>query len=1125
MSSGGTALGHDRLVFRAGRWIASRDTLVGLSRDARGRDTGKTMNGKKIILIDQIPENLLSNLDSRDAALWVRSLPRNAPAQTTLVSFLGLPWRQVFSEVSDQRLLTALEQASALDAPMVRKRGFVQIVDSDPSRIEFPQRCLPFFLLNGREGASASEFESRLRRLTMLEELRRSNLRQVLVVSGDDDDPIPAELKELWASGFRSFLTFASDRADTSQLVERWLNEQTDVAAANLWRLPVNRLVEDIVARYAARYPEERIIIRVRDQSGTVHSVDVTEIDEPERPIFGQYSVLEDRDLSPITSAELSEDDFVAFFQNPESSWRPYAAGLPWLRNDECRKHLSTYLKRLDTVGSEENCIAYVLSEPGAGGTTLTRMLAWEYAREGYPVLVAKPLPFVPDALAVGNFLNRAHREIDRNLAQPESKRLQSTETSRTSRQYETPWVILFDRVHWEFRDSELVRFRNELERQGRPVCILVVSGPIRELAYFNISVFKQVAELNHTLDSEEALRLGRHLNQFLREYGKERQDWQWEQFYQTHTVRYLEGLAAFWVTLSFWIQGQYDLSQSIQEWVYRIFKENTKGIVRQAILEIAAMSSEHLPLPAGLLPVSRGEWPVSLLLEDQRSRLSGLGLVRIAADGDNYWALVHDILGRFLINALFYDFETRNALGFAEAKDADHLRFLLLRQISRKRELGERIYRPVGEDFATSIFKIDPDHGRGSFSFLWREVLDALDSMPRSLQDTSRVFRHHVAISRRRIAVLNENFYGVTTNDKIDLLNQAISDINFALSIEYTPGSESNLNLYNSLANAYLNLAQVEAFRGATPDRVIELRGLANDATRRAYEESPTNSYVVETFVKNLLANAKESSEVAVENCIEALGILFSAISSKEAAYRRPQLAELADQALQVLMNQVPVLRAKSIEPTNAIDVLIKAWASLAEGAEYRSGIALTEIPQSNRRKALEALEHRAGRGDMQVIRLTYDLICIENPNAFLRQLELAEQLQATDYRLTPQLRLEYAILLFQNGRAAEGDKIFRALRHLWRESEHFVHVPERLRWLRDAGGESLKTVQAVVASDYGHRAMARVHDFGNQVVPFRIEEFGFRELRPGARFAAHVSFGHNGPFLRPVTAGPGRD
>jgi hypothetical protein len=128
----------------------------------------------------------------------------------------------------------------------------------------------------------------------MLEELRRSNVRQILIISGSDD-PIPSELKELWVSGFRSFLTFASDKADSAQLIEEWLEEQDSVAAANFWQLPASRIIEDIVARYTARYPEERRIIRVRDQKSTLHNIDVTEIDEPERPIFEHYSVIEDQ--------------------------------------------------------------------------------------------------------------------------------------------------------------------------------------------------------------------------------------------------------------------------------------------------------------------------------------------------------------------------------------------------------------------------------------------------------------------------------------------------------------------------------------------------------------------------------------------------------------------------------------------------------------------------------------------------------------------------------------------------------------------------------------------------------------------------------------------------------------
>ena len=1081
----------------------------------------------KLIRLASIPDSVLSGLESREVALWLHSLPTAPPARDALVAFLGLPWRLVFSEVQDPALYEALEGAASVDDPMTRKRGFVQIIDGDPSRIELPQRCLPIYLPNGRSpAASSTDFENRLRRMTMLESIRRSGAREILVVSGGDS-VIPPDLNALWSSGFRSFLTFISDLPDAETTLETWLANATGIAAANLLHGEASRSLNEILSQYNAIFPADRQVIRVRDTSGAFHKLDVSDADEPERPILESYFLLEERDLAPLTPEELSEKDLVEFFKDPGSSWRPYAAGLPWIRDAQALKNLGAYLKRLDVSGPEANCVAFISSEPGAGGTTLARALAWEVAREGYPVLLAKALPFAPDPLPIVNFLTRIDHLAREGLShraesEGESAGERPSQSDRAARRrYETPWVIVFDSLHWQYRDGELARFRNELEKSGRPVCVLVVTGTVLGLSFFNTSVFKKIAELNHALDQEQARALGRHLNRFLRIYGKQRQDSQWDRFYQDHTIRYLEGTSAFWVTLSFWIQGQYDLSESIQHWIFRVFKEFAKErIVKDALLEIAAMSSERLPLPESLLPISQGKWPVSYLLEDSRSDLSALGLVRIQAKGEKHWALVHDILGRFLINALFYDFSMREELGFAEAKDAEHLRFLLLRQISRKRELGEKIYRSIGEDFATAIFKIDPDHGRGSFVSFWREALIALDNMPRSLRDTSRVFRHHVAISRRRISKLNANLYDVADFDRLALLAAAVEDLKYAITyIEFSPGSESNVNLFNSLANAYLDLAAVESSVGHSQDRISELRLLANEATQRAYAESPSNSFVVETYVKNLIEGARNSSELATQNCIEALGVLYSALITNEASYRRSQLGGLADQALALLFEKVPE-SADRLEPRNAIDVLVNTWRALVAGGDYQAGMALSDAPEANMAQALDALSHPTGRGNMQVIRLTYDLLCASQPRAFRRQLELVEQLSATDYRMAPQIRLEYAILLFQNGRSVEGDKIFRSLRQTWRDSEQFVQIPARLRWLLSADGGTLQTVQATTGSDYGNRAMARVQDFGNTLVPFRPEEFGFRDLRPGNRFACVVSFGHNGPFLRPVTA-----
>jgi len=1079
--------------------------------------------------IAEVPDNFLANLETRDIALWIKGLPEAPIAREKIFAFIGLPWRLVISEISDSKLIKILEDPSKDSESMARKRGFIQVVDSDPSRIQFPQRCLPIYLLKGRQETNTSaDFEAQLRRLTMLEALRRSMIREILVISGNCN-PLPPALKELWSSGFRSYLTFASDYDKAKDILGDWIEETSRIVS--LSRLSAVQVIEDILARYVASYPEDRRVIRVRDQKGSIYKLDVTEIDEPEHPILEHYSLILDRDLSPLQPEELSESDFISFFQNPEDSWRPYAAGLPWIRKSVWMDKLDRCLKKLNSIGSDENCVAYISSEAGAGGTTVARALAWGCARKGFPVLLADSVPFKPSSLSISNFLLRAHRKIRRDKVY-DNKTTDSFDSDQpndrtnalTSHPYEVPWIIVYDRLHWEYRDSELRRFCKELQKQGRPVIVLVVTASTLERSFSeDPRTFRHVGKLDHVLDLDEARELGRHLNKFLRVFGKERQQWRWDNFYNEHTIRLLQGFSSFWITLSFWIQGQYDMSESIQEWMYKSFKHNIRDAdLMKTIFEIAAMSSERLPLPVGLLPVSKGALPVSYRLDECRSSIPALGLLPINEGANRYWAFVHDILGRFLINALFYDYPLRKELGFDDAKDSDHLRFLLLRQISKKRELGEQAFGSIGENFATFVFKIDPDRGRANFALYWRDVLNALDTMPQSLHNNNRVFLHHTAISRRRIAKLNEEVYNVRDKDKVALLEQAIADINYALnSIEYTPGSEPNLNLFNSLARAYLDLADVESKRGETTSRIAELRALANNATRRAYEESPTNSYVVETHVKNLLMNAQSSPDRAVEYCIEALSVLFSAISSSAESYRLSALGQLADEALEILFDQ-EVPDAQDIEPTSATDVLIMAWRILSKGIEYRSGIALSSIPELNRMHALEMLSHPIGRGNMQVLRLSYQLTCVTYPHDFKKQIELLEQLESTEYRVSPQQKLEYAILLYQNNRTKEGDTVFRILRKLWRESDHFVQVPIRLRWLWDEDGVSPKKVTGFVESDYGFRARARVQEFVKQVVPFRPEEFSLTNMRSGSKIICHASFGHNGPFLRPVTAGP---
>lgn len=1077
------------------------------------------MTSFKVIEQRHVPDLIVSSIEARDAVLWIRDI-QNSDSIDPIANFAGLPWRAVFIETYNSKLVSALENSSDFDSIETRRRGFVQIIDNDPTTSQLPHRCLPVYLLNGKNTTNATDFKSRLQHLSMLNILRESQARSVVVI-GDGEDIVPPSLTEIWDAGFQSYLTICSQREGATDLLTKWVENQPRVQTANLLYLDAVTAAIETVSKYRQTYPEHAIIVRMKDRKGDYKNIDLSFVDDLQRPITENYNLIQLQDLAPITPEELSEKDFIGFFQNTDSSWKPYRAGLPWIRDKASEKKLLHLVNKLDTVGADENCIAYITAESGAGGTTYAHALGWELASKGYPVLVAKQFPFTPDALSISNFLARAHQAL--SAENGEDSETTGAEPSKGkgsgSKKYETPWIIIFDVIHWQGRDGELLRFNQELIKSGRPACTLIVSSPAIGLAFYTSPRFQRIAELNHALDERSTLELGQHLNRYLKVYGKTKTQSQWNNFYQAHSIENLEGLASFWVILSFWIQGEYDLNESIQSWMFRKFCENTESkTIRLAVLEIAALSSERIPMPEGLLLNSDNEWPMSHLLEDRRSELSSLGLVKAAANGERYWALIHDILGRYLINALFFNNELRNELGFSEARDAEHLRFLLLERVSKKPQLGENRYRAVGEDFAKSIFKIDPAHGRANFMFIWRAVLNALDNMPAGLKNTSRVFRHHSAISRRRIAKFDEKINLVTADERKSLLNAAIVDIRYALEfIQFESGSEPDINLYNSLANAYLDLAKLETTQGAPRDVVLEYMQSASQATRKAYEQNPSSPFVMETYVKHLLEETSlETPEKAIAHCIEVLGVIFSALASDAHTARNMQWQSLADEAIKKLFNLTPST-SLSTEPTSSTDLLVNVWKLLADESESgRLDLANTSTTQQ--RSALQMLDHPLGRGNIQVLLLKYELICLISPFDFKKQLELIEEVVHSKYREPMQLRLEYAILLFQDNRPVEADRIFRELRQLWRTAEHYVQVPSRLRWLRVPGTEKLQIVHAIAGSDYERRGLATVKEFVNVRVPFRVEEFGYRQLRPGLQFVAQVSFGHNGPFLRPV-------
>ncbi len=67
---------------------------------------------------------------------------------------------------------------------------------------------------------------------------------------------------------------------------------------------------------------------------------------------------------------------------------------------------------------------------------------------------------------------------------------------------------------------------------------------------------------------------------------------------------------------------------------------------------------------------------------------------------------------------------------------------------------------------------------------------------------------------------------------------------------------------------------------------------------------------------------------------------------------------------------------------------------------------------------------------------------------------------------------------------------------------------------------GKSRRQVLARIVQRAENRQVAKVRDLQDTEVPFRPQEFGQRQLKLGSDIRGFISFGYNGPFLRPPTA-----
>ncbi len=1048
-----------------------------------------------------VPDDVVFDLMNRDAALWIGSDVLPATSFDLLARVATLPWSSVLVEPTATDLRAAVAAEAGQANPLVRTRGYVHVIASDPAGIPLPPRCLPIYFLNGVQGAADKTESTSLgvlgaqrRRLNMLGALQNSGVKRVFFVGFAAKEAVEI-LADLWESEFRCFasVVIAPD-APLPDMPE----SLRDLRTLSFIRLDPTDALEALAARATALISDATLLVRVRDHDGTLNEFDISDAELAERPISDRYELILSRDLRLLTPDELSRDDLDGFFSQSRGSWRPYAAGLPWDRGG-AKKRLLQSLRRLSNSGSDGFEPAYIVSEPGAGGTTAARALAFAAAADGYPTLVAKDHFYEPSATEIVSFINRTLFGRDGG-------------TDQQPKLPPTPWLLVFDTVHWSGNEKAITTFLTEVRRSGRQVLLVKV---IEEERPSGLPNGQELCYLSHQLELPEVKQLGDHLNPFLRVFERSKTDAQWRAFWEDHKPDLDVPIAAFWIALEFWLRGLISIGESVQSWLVRQFTDcKMPDDLRVRALQIAAMTMERRAVPELLLSPLESKDPLSLMLEDLRQAIPALALVRQRTAIGRQWALAHDVIGRYLITGTYYDRALMTRLGLDGPQSPAELRLALIGHITSQGVLGAASFIPYAVQFAVKTLKLD-DSGNAEFYPHWRTVLNLLEGFPASVARSSRTFNHHVAISRRRVARSDQ--FEKSQDEVGDQLRKAIAEIEYALyDLPEAVGDESNLNLLNSLALAYQDLASFALETNEPPAVIAQLRAKASQAIYDLLKENPSNSYALETAAKDLIQRAKLDLQGKVEFASEALGYVFQASSLDTAAGRHYSLEKLSRTAVSMLQGEgarQAIDRLKVLE--NPMGFLAEAWIALTRGGAELG--APEQVDASDAAAAFDALAEAPKH--WLVVRTQYDLLCRFAPKDFARQLELLDELgQTPGYRSSLQMRLERAILLHLAGRHPDANAEFKRLRQdTFDKRTEIIFVPDRLRWFTNPEGTSRILCHATVLDNFRYRPLAKVAELGSAAVPFIAQDFGADILPVRETFNCHITFGPMGPFIKP--------